>query len=234
MKFDIHIFTTIILSTIAIANAKLAMIIRHGEKISDDLTDLSPKGKARAFCLINAFGNNGTFITPQKIYAQSPTEKKQSTRPRDTVTPLCDVLGLELDLSYTSGQIKKLTKNIENTSEEVVLVSWSNDNIPEIAEKFGIINPPAWDGNVFDDIWMIYDSATPSFYNTNGNSKRGIYAGNDGFFMEIVKQNVDDCINENISKFAQNVSSNSKSLKANRIYIFLSILCLFISMIIIF
>ncbi|OUM66366.1 hypothetical protein PIROE2DRAFT_26510, partial [Piromyces sp. E2] len=152
----IYMATTIILtSMMVLVNTKLAMIIRHGENSSDDTPNLSSKGKARAYCLINAFGNNGTFVTPQKIYAQSPTEKKQSTRSNDTVFPLSKALDLDVDLSYTSGQIKKLTKNIMNTAESVVLVSWSNDNIPEIAEKFGIINPPEWDSNVFDDIWMI-------------------------------------------------------------------------------
>ncbi|ORY86504.1 hypothetical protein LY90DRAFT_302017, partial [Neocallimastix californiae] len=145
----------LMLFSIAMAHAKLVMLIRHGEKINDDYTDLSPRGQARAHCLINVFGNNGTYLSPQKIYAQNPTEKKQSTRPRDTVVPLADALGLQVDLSYTSGQIKKLTSDIMSSSDEVTLVSWSNDKIPDIAEKFGINSPPDWDSDVFDDIWMI-------------------------------------------------------------------------------
>ncbi|ORX49671.1 hypothetical protein BCR36DRAFT_583740, partial [Piromyces finnis] len=184
------------------------MLIRHGEKISDASSNLAPRGKARANCLINIFGNNGTYATPQKIYAQSPTEKKQSTRPRDTVIPLSKELGLDVDLSYTSGQIKKLTKNIVNTFEKVVLVSWSNDNLPEIARKFGIENPPEWDSNVFDDIWMIYDNDLPSYYNINGMNKRDTYNGNEGYSMEIVKQNIEECINENIKNISQYPSSN--------------------------
>ncbi|ORX82432.1 hypothetical protein BCR32DRAFT_178465, partial [Anaeromyces robustus] len=135
-------------------------IIRHGEKLNDEVTDLSPKGKARAYCLINVFGNNGTYATPEKIFAQSPSEKKQSTRPRDTVTPLADALGLEVDLSYTSGQVKKLSNDITDESENIVLISWSNDNIKEISEKIGIENPPEWDNDVFDEIWMIHDDST--------------------------------------------------------------------------
>jgi len=111
----------LILFFMVLANAKIIMIIRHGEKINDDYTDLSPQGKARAFCLINVFGSNGTYPSPQKIYAQSPSEKKQSTRPRDTVVPLANELGLQVDLSYESGKIKKLTENVIISSEEVIL-----------------------------------------------------------------------------------------------------------------
>jgi len=187
------------------------MVIRHGEKLSDSNPYLSPRGQARAYCLVNVFGKNGTYATPQKIYAQSPTEKKQSTRPKDTVTPLAKLIDLDVDISYTSGQIKKLTKNIMNTSEEIVLVSWSNDNIPEIAKKFGINNPPKWNSNTFDEIWMIYDQNTPSYYNANHNNlgKRETYDGSEGFTLEIVKQDIEDCINENVSNFVNNLNMNN-------------------------
>ncbi|OUM66364.1 hypothetical protein PIROE2DRAFT_40834, partial [Piromyces sp. E2] len=142
---------------ITLTQAKLVMIIRHGEKLNDEVTNLSPKGEARAACLINVFGNNGTYVSPQKIYAQSPTEKKQSTRPKDTVEPLAKALGLQVDLSFTSGKVKKLANAIAMAPEEVVLVSWSNDKIEDIAEEFGIPNPPKWDGSVFDEVWMLSD-----------------------------------------------------------------------------
>jgi len=145
---------------LTLANAKLVMVIRHGEKIDDDHTDLSPQGQARAECLINVFGNNGTYVSPQKIYAQSPTPQRQSTRPRDTVAPLADSLGLKVDLSYTSGKVKKLSQYIMNSPDEVILVSWGNDKIPFIAEEFGIANPPEWKKHCFDDIWILSDGKT--------------------------------------------------------------------------
>jgi len=95
---------------LTLANAKLVMIIRHGEKLNDKVTNLSEKGQARANCLVEAFGTNGFYATPQKIFAQSPSEKKQSTRPRDTVIPLAKSLGLDVDLSYTSNKVKKTRK----------------------------------------------------------------------------------------------------------------------------
>jgi len=151
---------TSVLLGLTLANAKLIYLIRHGEKLNDKVTNLSPKGEARASCLINVFGNNGTLPSPQKIYAQNPTEKKQSTRPKDTVIPLSDHLGLPLDLSFTSGKVKKLANAIMTIPDDIVLVSWSNDKIPEIAEQLGIVNAPDWDSKVFDDIWVLSDGNT--------------------------------------------------------------------------
>jgi len=231
--FNIFNNVGIILSCIVVVtHAKLAMIIRHGEKISDSSSGLSSKGMARAYCLVNAFGNNGTYATPEKIYAQSPTEKQQSTRPRDTVEPLAKILNIQLTLSYTSGQIKKLTKNIMNTSEEVVLVSWSNDNIPEIAEKFGINSPPYWNSEVFDDIWMIYDQATPSFYKVNKENKnlekQQTYTGNEGYTLEIVKENIEDCINENIDNFKNLNNTDTSDGPTLSLYTFMKVMTLLI------
>jgi len=231
-----------ILSCMTLVNANLVMIIRHGEKLNDEVTDLSPKGKARAHCLIDIFGNNGTYPTPQKIFAQSPSEKKQSTRPRDTVVPLAEALGLTVDLSYTSGQIKKLTNDIASSTENVVLISWSNDKILEIAEKLGIHNPPEWDKDAFDEIWMVNDNANSNNLNTNSNSfddnsnnfddhsnkynandnnindndyfKRAKYVGEEST-MDIVKQNIDSCISQNIAKYSTLNSDNSSNAITN-------------------
>jgi len=105
MKFD-KIFTTALLG-LTMVNAKLIMIIRHGEKIDDDHSGLSDIGQARANCLVESFGKNGTFTTPQKIYAQSLVGKT-STRPRDTVVPLAQSLGLEVDLTFEDEDTEEL------------------------------------------------------------------------------------------------------------------------------
>jgi len=202
---------TLALSSIALANAKLIMIIRHGEKVNDKETDLSATGKARAYCLSEAFGPDGKFATPSKIYAQSPSEKKQSTRPRDTVQPLADLLHMNVDLSYTSGQVKKLAKDVEGSNDEVVLISWSNDNIPDIAEKFGITNPPEWNSNTFDEIWVLSDGTT-SYYK-NDLTKRLTYTGTDGLNMEIIKQDVEACIEENKYNYGYEEEQQSKKSK---------------------
>jgi len=179
-----------------LANAKLVMIIRHGEKLNDKVTNLSEKGQARASCLVDVFGSNGVYATPQKIFAQSPSEKKQSTRPRDTVIPLAKSLGLEVDLSYTSGKVKNLVSDIVSSPEDVFLISWSNDKISEIANSFNINQAPKWDGDNFDDIWVISDGKIPYIKKVGVNvTPSSTFNGNGDLNMVIVKENVDDCIN---------------------------------------
>ncbi|ORX43934.1 hypothetical protein BCR36DRAFT_586399 [Piromyces finnis] len=205
------------LLSLAVANAKLIMIIRHGEKLNDKVTNLSEKGQARADCLIEAFGQNGVYATPQKIFAQSPSEKKQSTRPRDTVIPLANSLGLQVDLSYTSNKVKKLANDIENSSEEVILISWSSDKIKDIAEKFGIKKAPKYDNDAFDDIYIITDNTIPFVKKTGVNiTPNETRFGKDGMNLYIVKENVDECINRVISSI-NNKSYNSASINTNNV-----------------
>jgi hypothetical protein len=189
---------------LTLTNAKLIMLIRHGEKIDDDHTDLSPQGQARADCLIDVFGPNGFLTTPQKIYAQRPTEQRKSTRPSDTVTPLANSLGLEVDLTYTSGKNEKLAEYIYGSPEEVILVCWGNDRIPNIAQTLGISGAPEWKGKVFDDIWIITDDQTP-FTNSNV-QPYATYQGDYGLNMYVVKENVDQCMNNRLG-----ISNNNDS-----------------------
>ncbi|KAL6599191.1 hypothetical protein U3516DRAFT_913076 [Neocallimastix sp. 'constans'] len=197
MRFSKFLISTFL--AITFVNAKVIMIIRHGEKINDKVTNLSDKGKARAECLVEAFGNNGVYVTPQKIYAQRPTENRHSTRPRDTVIPLAKSLGLEVDLTYSSGKFKKLVKEIENSSEEIFLISWANDKIDNIAKEFKIKKIPKWDSEVFDDIWVITDDNTSIFKNGKNVTPAITYHGKKNYEMFIVKENIDQCINKRLN-----------------------------------
>ncbi|ORX43165.1 hypothetical protein BCR32DRAFT_328563 [Anaeromyces robustus] len=202
----------------AMTNAKTVMLIRHGEKINDDATDLSPIGKTRADCLINTFGSNGTFVTPKKIYAQSLVGKK-STRPRDTVIPLADNLQLQVDLTFEADDIKGLVNDINNSPEDVILVSWSNDNLKKIAKKFGIKDAPDWGSNVFNEIWIITDNNSQYFNNnTNNLEPIRIHEGEEGYQMIVIDENVEKCIQQKFPKYSQ--KDGAGSLKVNLLTIF--------------
>ncbi|KAG4084497.1 hypothetical protein H8356DRAFT_1744297 [Neocallimastix lanati (nom. inval.)] len=210
---------------LALAQAKLVMVIRHGEKVDDDHTDLSPKGQARAECLIKAFGKDGNFTTPEKIYAQKPTVQRKSTRPRDTVLPLAKSLGLKVDITYTSANVRKLAQYIMNSPEEVILVSWANDRIPVIAEEFGIENVPEWTKHCFDDVWILSNGET-SYFKQENKFKRDLHAykrnshkGNI-FTLTIEKEGIEDCIDEKLKAQNQPIkskeyTSQQKSTNAN-------------------
>ncbi|ORX43933.1 hypothetical protein BCR36DRAFT_586398 [Piromyces finnis] len=196
---------------LTLANAKLIMLIRHGEKIDDEHTDLSPQGQARADCLNEVFGSNGYLTTPQKIYAQRPTEQRKSTRPKDTVTPLANSLGLQVDLSFTSGKYKDLAKTIYSSPEEVILVCWGNDRIPNIANELGIDSAPEWKGKVFDDVWILTDNMTP-YTNSNIQPYR-IFYGDKGLDMYVVKEYIDQCISNRLATNVVNKNDNASIIQ---------------------
>jgi len=211
MKLNFIVNTLVALT---VAEAKLIMLIRHGEKIDDNHTDLSPQGQARAECLVEAFGQNGVYTSPQKIFAQSPTEQRQSTRPRDTVAPLAESLNLQVDLQYTSGKYKKLAKYLKTAPEEVILVAWGNDRIPNIANELGIANAPNWKGKIFDDVWILTDGKTPYVQNPNANvTPSRSLKGSLGLDMVIVKENVEQCMSKRLESLqnAQNESQLNSS-----------------------
>jgi len=138
-------------------SSQTIILIRHGEKISDDYSDLSPEGQARADCLPELFTKDELGYTPSKIYANERT--LSSTRPYDTVTPLAEYLGLEIEefkksnknsaknlLSLEDAKLTKSSKKVikdfvENTllkdEHDVILVCSSHQVIPIISNLLG-------------------------------------------------------------------------------------------------
>jgi len=205
-------------------SCKLIMIIRHGEKFNDEESTLSDVGQARANCLVEAFGEKGTYVTPQKIFAQNNVGKT-STRPRDTVTPLAQALHLNVDLTHSSEDIKGNVNSALNAPEDIILISWSKDNLDNMAKEFGLKKVPNWESNVFDDIWILTDGNTPFIKNAPGNTivSTKTYGGDNGFAMFVAKENVDQCIKKSVPNFTPNVSGASM-LKIGVVTIMLSAL----------
>ena len=131
-------------------SSQTIILIRHGEKISDDYTDLSPEGQARAKCLPELFTRDKLGYVPAKIYANK--RSYTSTRPYDTVFPLAKYLGLEIEefkkssskklkdifKKYTDRKTKDFVENILLKDEhDIILVCSSHLNIPIISELLG-------------------------------------------------------------------------------------------------
>ena len=132
------------------SSSQVIILIRHGEKISDDYTDLSPEGQARAKCLPELFTRDKLGYVPAKIYANK--RSFTSTRPYDTVFPLAKYLGLEIEefKKSSSKKLKDIFKNysdkktkdfVENIllkdKHDIILVCSSHLNIPIISELLG-------------------------------------------------------------------------------------------------
>jgi len=225
-------FIVSILFSISLAHAKLIMIIRHGEKINDDIGTLSDIGQARANCLVEVFGNNGTYTTPQKIFAQS-TINKTSTRPRDTVIPLAKSLGLDVDLTYQSDNTEGIAKAALGSPESVVLISWSKDNIDNIAKKLGIKKVPDWDSENFDDVWIITDGLQSYIQQpVEKVISDDTYGGNKGLVMFVGKENIVQCMKKYVPNYVP--TSDSTTIHVNITTILISILSILFILAIIF
>ncbi|ORX77673.1 hypothetical protein BCR32DRAFT_328847 [Anaeromyces robustus] len=200
---------------ITLVNARIIMLLRHGEKLDDSMVYLSNQGIARSECLAEKFGT--VFYPPNKIYSQCPNEEKPSTRPRDTATPIAQKFNLNITLYYNKGQADALVKDIKQSPEEIVLVSWSNDELNNIAKEFGIPNPPAWDGKIFDQLWIINKIGDPFVLEGNDIKPLAVYYGKENN-MKVVKQDVDDCIVERLRRSGNDPSvTNSKTTRIIRI-----------------
>ena len=128
---------------------KILIIIRHAEKISDDYTDFSKKGKARAECLPDLFSNSGISYIPSKLYANKRNEN--TTRPYDTIAPLAKKLNLEIEEFEKEADeqiIDFVEKKLVIDEHDIILVSSSHSIIPKITKLLGheiIVNEDEYD-----------------------------------------------------------------------------------------
>jgi broad specificity phosphatase PhoE len=94
------------------------MLIRHAEKPDDedsgvdkkgnpDKHDLIVRGWQRAGALVQFFANprdpNGPIKRPATIFATAPSSQSASKRPLHTVTPLAELLGIDIDSDIAEG-----------------------------------------------------------------------------------------------------------------------------------
>ncbi|ORX77849.1 hypothetical protein BCR32DRAFT_270390 [Anaeromyces robustus] len=134
MKFLNFITLTISLFSITTIDARRLLVIRHGEKISDDYIDLSDRGNARAQCLYKVFNSNTAFGKPQSIYANK--RGSGSHRPYDTKSMNLLVMFLNKDPS------------------SIILLSSAREWIPVLLKAIGYkIDEDSVDD--FDNIWVI-------------------------------------------------------------------------------
>jgi len=168
----------IILFFIVSIEARRLMVIRHGEKISDDYIGLNDKGKARAHCLYQIFNSHTSYGQPQSIYSNK--RGNRSHRPYDTVKPLADRLGLQVK-EFRKYEPEEFVKNTLNKDKSnIILLSSAREWIPSLIEAIGYKVDD--DIDEFDNIWLI-----------ENDDKVG------GGKVKIKKQNLDECINNYLS-----------------------------------
>ena len=160
--FFLSVLLTIAFGQPALATPAQVLIIRHGEKIDDVNPHLSAVGKKRAAGLIHFFTENpqvNAYGPPAGIFAAAPAKEGKSVRPYETVAPLAKHLEQAVNLDFEANDIKKLVGLILKSAEydgRTVLISWTNSEIPKLANMFGAKGVPSeWDSATFDRVWKI-------------------------------------------------------------------------------
>lgn len=168
MMLKLFFLVFFILSTYSTADDHETIIfIRHAEKPSNGLGQLSCKGMNRALALPNIIIKK--FGIPDYLIAPNPTIKKEDKgtlynylRPLATLEPLAIKTAQNIDLSCGYNQIDCIANLLlENKyNNKVVLVAWEHHNINDIVKKIasnkGItLNIPNWESNDFDTIYVM-------------------------------------------------------------------------------
>jgi hypothetical protein len=169
------------------AKAPKIMLIRHAEKPvsgkagvretgEPSARDLTVRGWQRAGALACLFSpangplQNGLLAKPQFIFASAPVDapeggNSRSRRSQQTVTPLAELLGVPVNLSFSKGQEKALAKAVQACSGPV-LIAWQHENIAAIVHA--ILErqdaPSVWPPDRFDVIFVLHWDAEHAHY----------------------------------------------------------------------
>jgi hypothetical protein len=154
-------------------------IIRHAEKPGADETggvdvtgsvdarSLTPRGWQRAGAwaeMLSPSLAQPALPRPTAIFASAPVGHhgdaavnggSKSRRPLETVTPLADKLGIEVDLRFSKGNESDLAQSLSGI-DGVALVCWQHEAILDIANALdpapeGL--PEKWPGDRFNVIF---------------------------------------------------------------------------------
>jgi hypothetical protein len=135
------------------------MIIRHAEK-PENGSGLTPQGKARAKAYVGYFENfsvNGQPKAPNVLYATA--DSKSSMRPRLTITPLSQALGLPIDHRFADKQTREIADALRTEAHgNNVLIAWHHGEIPALIHDLGgdpltLIPGGKWPSEVFG--WVV-------------------------------------------------------------------------------
>ncbi|MFD4182162.1 histidine phosphatase family protein [Rhodococcus sp. NPDC058514] len=151
------------------------MLIRHAERPEGDEPpfgvdpdggrcdeSLTPVGWQRAAALATLFapddGEPPTgLLRPRALFASTPSKKDGSKRSLQTISPLADKLGLEVDTDIGRSEVKALAKRVLRTPGPV-LICWQREYLPEIVDALGEVEstpPDPWPEDRFDVVWVL-------------------------------------------------------------------------------
>ena len=135
------------------------LIIRHAEK-PDAGNGLSLAGKQRAEAYVNYFKNFELDSQPLRLdYLFAAANSRESHRPRLTLEPLGQALGLRIDDRFKDKQSQELVREVQSKPPGThILICWHHGEIPQLVRALGadpgkLLHHAQWPAEVFG--WML-------------------------------------------------------------------------------
>jgi hypothetical protein len=151
-------------------------LIRHAEKqLADeppysvsvdgvpDPESLTPRGWQRSGAIVGLFvprpdhPDRGLFPTPAHLFASKLGPHSHSRRPRETLQPLSERLGLPINEDFVQDDLDRLVEAILACDGDV-LVAWEHKRIPLIANRLvgdPSTVPQVWPDDRYDLVWIL-------------------------------------------------------------------------------
>ena len=135
------------------------LIIRHAEKPPEGM-GLTPAGEVRAKAYtqyFNPFKWQTETLKLDAIFAAA--DSKNSRRPRLTLEPLAQTLGLPLNLNYKDKAYQDLVNDLRTRNQaKNILVCWHHGALPELLHALGaepntVLPDGHWPGDEYG--WVI-------------------------------------------------------------------------------
>jgi hypothetical protein len=135
------------------------LVIRHAEQ-PDEGDSLSAAGDARGKAYVNYFKNFTIDGRPLKLdYMFAAADSRSSRRPRLTLEPIAQELGVTIDTRFRNKQFLELADEIESRPHGTnILISWHHGKIPQLLHALGadpreLLPNGKWPAAEFD--WLI-------------------------------------------------------------------------------
>lgn len=139
--------------------SRVILVMRHGEKPdAPGNPHLAPAGVARAQHLVTYIPQ--TFGKPDVIVASAVSA--DSSRPLETVQPLAQQCGLQVQTPYADGQFaeaaQKMLTDPGYKDQPLIVCCWHHGKIPKLMHALGCRQgeyPDPWDETVFNLILKV-------------------------------------------------------------------------------
>jgi hypothetical protein len=139
--------------------------IRHGEKPTNGLGQLTPRGLNRGLALPDIL--IGRYGKPDYIFAPNPTQKVDDgryyyVRPLATIEPTAIRCGLPVNTQYGYKEIKELEAEFEKPqyASSTIFMAWEHGKLHEFGKQMvqnhggDLKQVPGWPGKDYDTIYV--------------------------------------------------------------------------------